>query len=91
MTLDTEDAAKYLHCSTSRIQELVASGLLRGCRVGRSFIFKPEWLDSFMEEEADRQRAEAKAAQKAPIQSPTRKPRQVRRALPDLSQYEASA
>lgn len=86
MMLDTDGAAEYLHCAKSRVQELAASGLLRGCKIGRGYVFRQCWLDAFLEAEADRQRAAARVDDKAP----TRKARQSKKALPDLSRYETA-
>lgn len=61
-TLDSKQAAAYLRCSDSRISELVACGQLRACRIGRGFVFKPEWLDLFLDEESARQMAALEAA-----------------------------
>jgi excisionase family DNA binding protein len=86
MTLDTEQAADYLHCSPSRIAELVSLGQLRAARIGRGFVFKTEWLDRFLEEEADRHTAEISAGRCAAMAAPAEK-RGRKRALPDLARY----
>jgi excisionase family DNA binding protein len=88
MTYNTKTAAEYLHCSESRIAELIAAGHLRAARVGRGYTLKREWLDSFLDEESARQMAEAKAASVRP-QAPAR--RRARATLPDLDLYEARA
>jgi excisionase family DNA binding protein len=86
MTLDTEKAAEYLHCSPSRIAELVGLGQLRAARIGRGFVFKTEWLDRFLEEEADRHTAEIRAGRCVPARTHGES-RSRKRALPDLAQY----
>lgn len=77
MTLDTAQAAEYLHCSESRVQELAACGAIRSCRIGRGYVFRLAWLEVFLEREADRQQAQHKV-----MPTPAR-----RRKLPDLTKY----
>jgi excisionase family DNA binding protein len=73
--LNATAAAEYLHCSESRMLELIRSGRVRAAKPGKAYIIKPEWLDEFLESEADRVTHEARKA-----------PGKVR-ALPDLDRY----
>ena len=46
------EAAQYLRISPRRLPLLRKYGLLKYIKLGRSFIYKREWLDSFMEDYA---------------------------------------
>lgn len=53
--LTIEDACSYLDgAKKSYIYHLVYQGRLRSTRVGRELRFRPEWLECFLEAEADR-------------------------------------
>ena len=74
-TLDTQQAAAYLHCGETKMLELARSGQIRAAKIGKTYVFRAEWLDRFLEEEADRQAQPAKC----------------KRRLPDLDRYERGA
>ena len=71
--LTVADVASVLHCSPSRVDELRAAGKLRGAKPGKSWVFKPSWIDEYLEAAADRRPAT---------------PRTAARRVPDLSAYE---
>ena len=76
--LNTEAAAEYLHCSESRMLELIRSGRVRAAKPGKTYIIKPQWLDEFLEDEAERNAGSARAD--------AVKPKTAGR-LPDLDRY----
>lgn len=50
--LDVQAAAEHLACTPRRIYNLVSEGRLRGARDGRRLLFRVEWLDAVVVEEA---------------------------------------
>lgn len=42
--LSTEECAALLRCSTDRIEQLAAEGILPGCKFGRSWVFHRDLL-----------------------------------------------
>ncbi|MEA3641873.1 MAG: helix-turn-helix domain-containing protein [Lamprobacter sp.] len=81
--LSSEQAGELLGCSPSQISELVRARRLRAAKIGRGYRFRREWLDRFLEAEADRYDAELQAADAQPVQAK----RGPRRELPDLVKY----
>lgn len=51
--LDVEGAARYLACEPHRIYDLVSTGRLRPAKDGRRSLFRPAWLDAYLEEEGE--------------------------------------
>jgi len=52
-TFDTKSAAQYLHCSPSRVTDLIRCGSLKAAKVGRGYTIKQEWLDAFLDEQTE--------------------------------------
>jgi hypothetical protein len=46
------EAAKILRCSTRKIGELRTGGLIRGMRIGKSYIYRRREIDRFFDEYA---------------------------------------
>jgi excisionase family DNA binding protein len=76
--LNTTTAAEYLHCSESRMLELIRSGRVRAAKPGKAYVIKAEWLDDFLEDEAERQASAARGQASGPGR---------RREPPDLDRY----
>ena len=74
--LTVKEAAEYLSCSDNRMLELIRSGQLRAAKPGKSYLIKPEWLDAYLEDEADRLSNRA-----------SKKPIQTNKELPNLDIY----
>jgi molybdate transport system regulatory protein len=51
--LSTEDASRYLHLNTKRVQALARSGRLPGRRVGRKWLFDRRDLDRLLGSESE--------------------------------------
>ena len=51
--LSTEDAARYLHLNTKRVQALARTGRLPGRRVGRKWLFDRHDLDRLLGSEPE--------------------------------------
>jgi len=51
--LNTEDASRYLHLNTKRVQALARAGRLPGRRVGRKWLFDRRDLDRLLGAEGD--------------------------------------
>lgn len=50
--LNAEEAAQILRCSTRKIGELRSGGLLKGLRIGKSYIYRRREIDRFFDEYA---------------------------------------
>ena len=48
--MDGEASAKYLHTTPRKIALYRRYGLLKYAKLGKSFLYRREWLDDFMEE-----------------------------------------
>ena len=47
--LDRKEAAKYLNCSLTKLNDLINAGLLQYQKIGRNYSFKTVWLDEAVE------------------------------------------
>lgn len=45
-----KDAALYLHCTQRKIASYRKHGMLKCAKLGKNYVYRREWLDSFMEE-----------------------------------------
>lgn len=91
-TLDAQQVGKILNCSPKTVLEKAGLGELRGAKVGKSWFFRLEDVDSYINDEIEKQTQARKSRYFNPNNAqPNARgfagPVKKRQAPPDLSTY----
>lgn len=87
-TYSFDEACNYLNTSATTLTELAVSGIVKGAKIGMSWVFMRKHLEAYLESEIERQTLEriefASLGQKPRVQTAKSKNGQRRTHKPDL-------